>query len=168
MMLKHFLLLAVPIAGMACTPLFSAEDCEVSFGGHGGLGAPYNIGNGLVANSGGDAPPESDGRTVYKFLEIEDCRSGQEVFITYSEYKVDYDNNIIEPEIYDPSRIDEFEQRLGHIDGGIPGAVELAEEFGYSVNNYVAIYQQAAAESCRCRAFYPELRGDKEPYEAKQ
>ena len=153
----------------ACAGVFlSPADCTAAFGGHGGVGEPYDVGGGLVANEGGDSSPDETGRDNVSFVEIEDCRSGQNLFVTYSFSRTDYDDKIVIPQKYDVSRFDEFKARISHAatDIGLSGVVELAGEFGYSAREYAAIYQDDRAETCRCRVFYPELRGDKKPYEA--
>ncbi|MCB2095089.1 MAG: hypothetical protein H6901_05825 [Rhodobacteraceae bacterium] len=153
----------------ACAGMFlSTSDCAASFGGHGGVGEPYDVGGGLVANEGGDSSPDETGRDNFSFVEIEDCRSGRNLFVTYSSSRTDYDDKIVIPQKYDASRFGEFKAKMSEAATsiGLDGIVESARDFGYSAREYAAIYQNGRAETCRCRVLYPELRGDKKPYEA--
>ncbi|MGB7268474.1 MAG: hypothetical protein WBC90_03005 [Albidovulum sp.] len=167
--MRKIYIIPVFAALSACAGMFlSPSDCTAAFGGHGGVGEPYDLGGGLVANEGGDSQPDDTWRDNHRFVEIEDCSSGQNLFVTYSASRTDYDGNLVMPEKYDVSRFDEFKTKMSENAAslGLDGIVELAREFGYSAREYAAIYQDDSAETCRCRVFHPELRGDKKPYEA--
>jgi hypothetical protein len=153
---------------VACTRLFlTPEDCFISFGGHGGVGSPYKLANGIIAADGGGSNPDDDGRDNFAFIQFQDCASGSYKTVHYSSFRTDYDSNIVRLDKYDPSLIGEFRSRAKVNTGELSEIAVLASEFKYGVTETGAAPEAEQTETCGCRIFYPELRGNKQRYEVK-
>jgi hypothetical protein len=125
------------------------------------------LGNGYVLNRAADFPwrPENEPQTAYSFCDIKDCETGDWVQIIYSEKEFDRETNMFLADRFPSERADEFLALISS-PSSLESIATRAREFGFEPT-IAAIYEgRPRREACRCRVFYPELRGDKDPYEA--
>jgi len=162
--MKRFLAI-IPLGVLAaCAGLYlSPDDCRVMFGGHGGTNPPFDFGRGLVGTEGSDSPP--DGYS-YSFFEIKDCRSGQvaQVNTALWEQRGKGWVNILRNADPDGFKTAVLSREKGQ---EFEWILQSLERYGLTGNVVTAVYEDHETETCGCRVYYPELRGDKEPYEAQ-
>lgn len=139
---------------------FGPEDCAREYIHYHTL-APTNFGNGVILihneHVGYHNPSYYWAATRLTFV---DCGSGRAIELLQAA-RNDSDLLVINKE--------NAVQRLFSEGAGMapdtlmPFVTDFAERHSIPMENGTI-----EGETCGCRAFYPELRGDKEPYEAKQ
>lgn len=131
--------------------------------------APENIGGGLVSKSGGAIFYTDNTGTSLSWSAFS-CASNEQIVVNY--YSSDSYNNgkLVANEVDLKSNLDNFENSISDQTDVLSLEVvhETAESHGLPVRKIVPRKENGRLlETCGCRVFYPELRGDKVPYEVE-
>ena len=138
---------SVPAAGIA------AKDCARP-GIESGSAIPQNLGRGFVGAEGGYGVPEGEG----SYFDVTDCQSGNEIRLTAFR---DHQGGDVRPLRSDKREaVADIRARLAS--DGVRSLDDLAAMAAAAT--VITQASQSNKQTCGCRAFYPELQGDKEPY----
>ncbi|EAQ46117.1 NADH dehydrogenase subunit J [Roseobacter sp. MED193] len=143
---------------MACSLQLSAQDCSVNFIHH-ALDAPEDWSQGHVLSRGGHSgyhnPSDAWGAVE---LTLENCATGQNVVVRTSEQREDT------TEVFNAA--DKVEALMNDISSLANANTWVSRLQSQAMNSGAKVRHSGISntESCGCRVFYPELRGNKEPY----
>jgi hypothetical protein len=150
-------MLAVPVVLLACSLQVTAKDCAVEFIHHYD-DAPQDWTEGHVLTRGGHQgyhnPSDAWGAVEF---EVQNCASGERVLVRTSEE--DGSEDVFNVSTSVEARLNEIQMNEAPSNW-----VSILESEARSLGAKIRLSGISEKESCGRRVFYPELRGDKEPY----